>query len=371
MSDFYFRTEKLVVGYNGIPLISDIDISVDRGQILTLIGPNGSGKSTILKSITKHLKKLGGTVYIENGSIDSMTYKQMSTKVSVVLTDRLKPEMMTCWDMAATGRYPYTGNLGILTEEDNLKVEESMKLVHAWELKERDFMTLSDGQKQRVLLARAICQEPEIIVLDEPTSFLDIRHRLELLDILRKMAKEKNIVVVMSLHEIDLALKISDIIMCVKGDYITKYGDPEKIFTTETIVDLYDISKGSYNMHFGSVEFPKPAGEPDVFVIAGNGTGIYFYREMQKKGIPFYTGVLHENDIDYQVARDLAAEVVFESAFNHIGDAAFNKALELMKSCSRVIYTGAEFGEINQRNSQLIKAAKKMGKVYSEVCNKE
>ena len=127
---------------------------------------------------------------------------------------------MTCRDIVASGRYPYTGRLGLLTKRDEETVRDAMEAVHALELSERDFNAISDGQRQRILLARAICQEPEIIILDEPTSFLDIRHKLELLSILRSMAKEKKITVIMSLHEIDLAQKISDKIICVKGDTI-------------------------------------------------------------------------------------------------------------------------------------------------------
>lgn len=124
-----------------------------------------------------------------------------------MLTERMKPELMTCHDIVATGRYPYTGRLGILSREDERKVDEALEAVHAQELGIRNFQEISDGQRQRVLLARAICQEPEVMILDEPTSYLDIRHKLELLAILRKMAKENGITVIMSLHEIDLAQK--------------------------------------------------------------------------------------------------------------------------------------------------------------------
>ena len=134
-----------------------------------------------------------------------MTNREVSKKLAVVLTERMRPELMTCEDVVSTGRYPYTGTLGILSAEDKEKVKSAMEMVHAWDLKDRDFTAISDGQRQRILLARAICQEPEIIILDEPTSFLDIRHKLELLAILKKMVLEKQMTVIMSLHELDLA----------------------------------------------------------------------------------------------------------------------------------------------------------------------
>ena len=208
MGEYYFHLDQLTVGYNGKPLIDQIQVGIHKGEIVTLIGPNGSGKSTILKSITRQLKILGGKVLYEENDLHKLSYKELSTRMAVVLTERMRPELMTCHDIVATGRYPYTGRLGILSRKDEDKVDEAMRIVHAEELGSRDFNAISDGQRQRVLLARAICQEPEIIVLDEPTSFLDIRHKLELLSILRSMAKEKGITVIMSLHEIDLAQKI-------------------------------------------------------------------------------------------------------------------------------------------------------------------
>ena len=244
---WYLETKDLSVGYNKTALIHDINIGIEKGEIVTLIGPNGAGKSTILKSITRQLELIAGTVTIQNEDLHAISYKNLATKMAVVLTDRMKPELMTCYEVVATGRYPYTGRLGILTKEDEKKVEEAMAAVHAVELGNRDFNEISDGQKQRILLARAICQEPEIIILDEPTSFLDIRYKLDLLSILRNMAKEKNITVIMSLHEIDLAQKVADKILCVKGDQIAHYGKPEEIFEENTIRELYDIDNGFFD----------------------------------------------------------------------------------------------------------------------------
>ena len=363
MGENYFRTEALNVGYDGNILINDININIEQGQIFTLIGPNGSGKSTILKSITKHLKTISGKVYVQDKTIHDMSYRELSTRIAVVLTDRLKPELMTCYELVATGRYPYTGRLGILTKEDEIKVEEAMHMVHAYDLRDRLFTAISDGQKQRILLARAICQEPEIIVLDEPTSFLDIKHKIGLLNILRKMAKEKNITIVMSLHEIDLAQKISDVIMCVKGDHITECGTPDEIFKEDVINDLYDIEGGHFNVELGSVELKKPEGEPEVFVIAGAGCGIKTFRSLQRSGTAFATGILYEHDIDYVVAKSLATKVVTAKPFTHISNETLEEAKALMDSCEKVIYTLEDMEECPKALLELLDKAKKEGKL--------
>ncbi len=355
--DYFFYTKQLTVGYNGRPLIRDIEISLNKGEILTLIGPNGSGKSTILKSIAKYLKSICGTVYIAGRATSDMSNRDLSFKVSVVLTEKLKTELMTCEDVVATGRYPYTGRLGILSKQDKSHIRDAMALVNALELRERDFTEISDGQRQRVLLAHAICQEPEIIVLDEPTSFLDVRYELELLDILRRMAEERHIAVIMSLHELDMAQKVSDFVMCVKGEYISHYGKPQDIFKRALIAELYELTNGSYNPLFGSLEMARPEGAAKVFVIAGGGTGIAEYRTLQKKRIPFMTGILHENDIDFQVAQDLAVDVFSEKSFERITDSVFQSALKLLEACETVINCLSRYGETNEKNRQLLEAA--------------
>lgn len=355
---YYFETKDLSVGYNGNPLIKNISIGIEQGEIVTLIGPNGSGKSTILKSITKHLAAISGTVYIGEDELNQLSYRDLSKRVAVVLTERIKPELMTCRDVVASGRYPYTNRMGILTAEDEEIINDAMEKVNVLDLSQRSYDAISDGQRQRILLARAICQQPEIIVLDEPTSFLDIRHKVELLSILRKMAKERGTTVIMSLHEIDLAEKISDKIVCVKGEHVVRYGTAEEIFRENNIQDLYNIDEDVFNIHFGSIELPKTEGKPETFVISGCGSGIETYRRLQKEGIPFYAGILYVNDIDYQVAKALATEVVAERPFVNIRDAAYHRAMELIKECKEVIVCDVPIGDCNGRILDLIEAAK-------------
>ena len=211
----YFETKDLAVGYNGRPLIEHIDIGIRKGGILCLIGPNGSGKSTILCSITRHLAKLGGVVSIDGRDLSGLSSRALAKQVSVVLTGRVDPELLTCWEVVSAGRYPYTNHFGKLSQADEAIVTRSMEQVSVLELREHPFVQLSDGQKQRVLLARALCQQPEVMVLDEPTSYLDIRHKIELLSILRGLASEQGLTVVLSLHEVDLAVKLADVVVLV------------------------------------------------------------------------------------------------------------------------------------------------------------
>lgn len=357
----YFETKDLAVGYDGNILIHNINIQIEKGAILTLIGPNGAGKSTILKTITRQLAKLHGTVEIGSREITCWTPKEMARQVAVVLTDRIRPELMTCAEVVAMGRYPYTNLLGKLTPQDKAAVREALIRVHGLELADRDFSTLSDGQRQRILLARAICQDPEVLVLDEPTAYLDIRHKMELLDILREMAHQRHMTVVMSLHEIDLAMKISDYLVCVKGDTIQAFGKPETVLGSQGVEDLYDLENGSYNLLFGSVELSKPQGPPQVFVVGGNGRGIPIYRALQKEQIPFAAGILPENDTDVQVARVLSDHLVIAPAFEPMTENHFAQAAQQLRSCTAVIDAGTPIGSYNAYNGKLLALARELG----------
>jgi iron complex transport system ATP-binding protein len=257
MSDYVLHTDDLTVGYDGAPLIGHIDIRVHPGEIFTLIGPNGAGKSTILKTIAKYLEPIGGTAYLSGKPVGELSSKEMALTMSVMLTGRLSTELLTCEDVVETGRYPYTGKLGILNDDDRASVRTAMDMVHVWDLRGRDFMHISDGQRQRILLARAICQEPKVLMLDEPTNYLDIHYQIELLNVLRRLVRERNTAVIMSLHELPLARKVSDMVACVKGDSIVALGSPDEIFTRDVIDGLYDLEPGTYDPATGSIELAE------------------------------------------------------------------------------------------------------------------
>lgn len=250
MEEILLSAEDLTVGYRSKPVVESINFRIRGGEILTLIGPNGAGKSTLLKTLAGYLKQLHGTVCLQGVTAEQFTDHEKAKLLSVVLTERIRPELMTCQEVVETGRYPYTGRFGRLTPQDHDCVNRAIATVEMESFANSDFNHVSDGQRQRVLLARAICQEPEILILDEPTSFLDIHHKIIFFEILQKLAKEQQLAVIVSIHELDFAKKISDTTLCVKDGRIVSAGSPEEIFTPGKLQELYDIPPDLYQKYF-------------------------------------------------------------------------------------------------------------------------
>ncbi|MCI8948493.1 MAG: ABC transporter ATP-binding protein [Lachnospiraceae bacterium] len=358
----YFYAEGMDVGYHGIPLIQNIKIRVNPGEILTLLGPNGSGKSTILKSIAGRIPLLGGSVFLGGRDLHKMKARERARKVSVVFTDRLHGEMVSCWDVVALGRYPYTGSFGILSKKDRLAVNEAMELVQVQELKDQEFEKISDGQRQRILLARAICQEPELILLDEPTSYLDMRYKLEFLSLLQSLARKKKLMVIMSIHELDFAARISDQVLCIRGTQAEGPRPPKEVFSSGFLRELFGITAGTFDEENQSPELEKPKGNPEIFVIAGGGKGRMEFRKLQREGRPFVAGILFDQDLDYPVAKALAVHTIEARGFEPIEERLISEAKGWIDRCQRVICCRKQFGALESANKELMEYAKKQNK---------
>ncbi len=256
MSVCVLKTENLSIGYGSRCVAEGISLQLEEGRILCLIGPNGSGKSTLLKTLMRQIPPLKGAIFLGDRKLDRIPEQELARCSAAVLTGRPTPELMTCGELVAMGRYPYTGRLGILSEEDRAVVRSSMEMTETAFLRDEDFTRISDGQRQRVLLARAICQQPKLLLLDEPTSFLDIRHKLEFLLLLRKLAETQNIAVVLSLHELDLAKIIPDRILCLKNGHVDREGPPGEIFRDDYIRRLFDVEEKTYAAVYGEAGAP-------------------------------------------------------------------------------------------------------------------
>lgn len=267
---FYCRTEELAIGYGKTPLLEHIRLGAEKGRILTLIGPNGAGKSTLLRTLAGQLAPQGGAVLLDGKSLSDYSGAERARRMALMVPHTRRTELTTCFEIASAGRYPYTGRLGILSAEDKQQVRDALALVGAQALADRDFNCISDGQRQRVLLARAICQQPELILLDEPTSFLDIKGKAELLAILKSLAREKKMAVILSLHELELAQKISDDVVCVSGEGVSDVLTPAQAFSRENICKIYRLTPEQYAFLYGEPKKPaqpeeKPDAEPPKF----------------------------------------------------------------------------------------------------------
>lgn len=239
------RLDKVLAGYKNKIIVRDVSLEIERGEIICLIGPNGGGKSTLLKSMNGSLKLIGGAVYLGQKDMTTLSAKEISRQMSIVTTERIKPQLMTCRDIVLTGRLPFTDGFGTLRAEDKSIAEASLVTMKIEHLADTPYEALSDGQKQRTLIARAICQEPKVLIMDEPTSYMDIKHRLELMDIVKDLAN-KGITVIMSLHELELALDVADRTLLVYEDGHVEIREPGEVLESGLIKTLYDLDDEQY-----------------------------------------------------------------------------------------------------------------------------
>lgn len=356
------QTQGLKVGYGKTVVVTDIDLAMLQGQLVGLLGPNGCGKSTLLRTLAHMLAPLGGAISLKGRDLSRIKQGDLAREMAVVLTERLSPGLLTAFDIASMGRYPYTGFMGRLSKEDKGKVWESLELVDAEQLASRCFGELSDGETQKVLLARALCQEPELIVLDEPTSHLDARHRIEVMIILRRLVQEKGTTVITSLHDIDLTMKVCDVVILVKEGRVLSYGPPEDILRGQEVEELYDMRRATFSCHLGGIELVG-AHQKDVFVVAGAGSGANLYRTLAKHDFGVLTGVLPENDVDFQVAEAIGCTLISEKPYQRMSADSCAKALVYMKQAYQVVDAGFPVGELNQCNVELVQQALSWGKI--------
>lgn len=207
MSGSGLVVQELVIGYRRVPLLPPITATALPGRVTVLLGPNGSGKSTLLRTIAGLQPKLAGSAMLDGVELAAMSPRARARSLSVVLTDRFDPGLLRGGEVVSLGRRPYTGAAGVLGAEDRRAIGRAVSALHAESLVDLPLAEMSDGQRQRILIARALAQDPAVLVLDEPSAFLDAPGRIELLAVLRRIAEDRAIPVLVSTHDVEAALR--------------------------------------------------------------------------------------------------------------------------------------------------------------------
>lgn len=204
------RTRDLLIGYKDEAILPPINVSLNEGDLIALIGPNGAGKSTLFKTLTAHINPIAGNIELLGKNLSSYSSKEKAKLIGLVLTSRPDDMFLKVFDVVASGRCPYTNFFGKMDENDLNIIHESLEIVGINELKDRYFDTLSDGEKQKVMIAKTIAQNTPIIFMDEPTAFIDYPSKIELFSLMKMLSKEKNKTIIFSSHDLELLLRYTD-----------------------------------------------------------------------------------------------------------------------------------------------------------------
>jgi len=235
------KGNNLSLAYEDNLIIDDIDFEIEEGKIVTLIGTNGCGKSTLLKALSRNLKPKKGAVYLEGKALTKIDTKILAKRMSILPQMPSAPDDFTTRDLVSLGRYPYTGITGKLSKKDLEIVDWAIEETKIGNLQHRHVMTLSGGERQRAWIALALAQEPEILMLDEPTTFLDICYQYEVLELVKRLNKDLNITIIMVLHDLNQAARYPHEIIVLKDKKIFKRGKPKEIINEDLLRDVFNL----------------------------------------------------------------------------------------------------------------------------------
>lgn len=234
-------TRQLTLAYDGNTIIQGLDLAIPQGKITTLVGPNGCGKSTLLRGMARLLKPKSGTVYLEGDAIAHLPTKELAKRLGILPQSPAAPEGLTVRELVAQGRYPHQNWLQQWSRDDELKVESAIATTHLDEFANRPLDTLSGGQRQRAWIAMALAQDTEILLLDEPTTYLDLAHQIEVLDLLHNLNRNAGRTIVMVLHDLNLACRYSHHLIALRNGTVMAQGQPSAVVTEEMVEQVFAL----------------------------------------------------------------------------------------------------------------------------------
>ncbi len=355
--------ENLKFRYKNKEVLKNINLYIKHRDFLGIIGPNGSGKSTLLKNISRIVCPNKGVVYLDDRLLQEYNNRDLAKKMAVVPQDTTLNFNFNVYDIIMMGRNPYQNRWGNISEEDKKVVKEAMCLTDTYFLRDKNINNLSGGERQRVIIARALAQKPDLLLLDEPTSSLDINYQGEIFDLLTDLNQNLDLTIIVVSHDLNLSSQYCDELILLYEGEIFEAGTPEEVLTPQNIKAVYKteviIKENPLTDRPYVTLIPRdyqqkcnlPGHKERIHVIAGGGSGKELLKLLHRNGYRNVScGVLNQGDRDWEVAKRLNMEVVEIPPFAYIDKKSMEKNKEMLKKADVILISKTPFGHGNLAN---------------------
>jgi len=363
------RISSIDCYYGSIKALDNVAFSVREGEFVGILGPNGSGKTTLLRAISRTLKPRVGTVFLDDTSIYDMENREVAKNVAVVPQETIATFDFTALDIVLMGRTPYIDRFRQESREDLAIVKRVMKLTNTWHFAERLVNELSGGEKQRIIIARALTQEPQLLLLDEPTTHLDISNQLEIMDLIKHLCETKKLLIVAVFHDFNLAARYCDSIILLNDGKIVAVGKSDETLTSENVRKVFSVDtivkKHPVTGFLHVIPISRPINQQQkslsVHLICGCGTGSPLMKILKDEGYFVTAGVLNLLDTDQETAQLLKIPITSEAPFSPITEEAHTANLQMISKAKVIVITPTQFGDGNLRNLNAAETALEKG----------
>lgn len=356
------RAEDLDVRYGDAQVLDAVSLAVNEGSFIGILGPNGCGKTTLIRTISRIIDPTAGAVYVDGKDIGEYSPRELATRLGAVPQETAVSFGFTVEEIVQMGRHPYLGRLSSMKEADYEVCREAMDLTSTAHLADRLITEISGGERQRVLIARALAQQPRALLLDEPTSHLDINHQIEVLSIIRGLTPEVTVVAVF--HDLNLAAYFCDRLLLMEKAKIVAVGTPEEVLTDAHIRQVFGVPMMVRTHPLTGRPYLVPRYEPAppvsdraplrVHVVCGGGTGAETMYALSSRGYQVTAGVLSANDSDCTTAEGLGIQVVKEPPFAPVSARSRTEYAALLEEADAVVITEMPVGPGNIANLKVL-----------------
>jgi iron complex transport system ATP-binding protein len=366
------EARKLTVGYNGQPVLHEVDLTVARGQFVGIVGRNGCGKSTLVRALSRVLPPISGQARLDGVDVYQMSARELARRLAVVSQDNAVAFDFPVREVVLMGRSPHLSRFAVERPRDHAIAQDAMALTHTLVFADRLITSLSGGERQRCMIARALAQQPDILLLDEPTAHLDINHQIEILDLAKRLTSERGLATLVVLHDLNLASQYCDHLVLIADGRVLAAGPPADVVTevhirtaygTDVQVRQHPSSGRPYVTLMSRLPVaPPPTRQTRIHLICGAGTGARLMRQLRQQGFAVSVGVVNVADTDQLEAEALDLPRVEEAPFSPITEETHRLNCELAREADVVVVTGIPYGSGNLRNLEAAVRARGFGR---------